>query len=179
MKKFRPLSSILIILLLVLILSSSISAAGPEAQWVAMFYSDIPAGTWAEGTHTYSFEFTWTEPSPGFAVSAPGEFTVSADAPIYDGYVLLRSFYELAYVPPGCQWVDVIHPDQPTRFQIGWRTDDPMTPPEALAHLRSMSVTAVWGDGSSVALDQASIFRWSEKREEGLDRYLCAWTTRR
>jgi hypothetical protein len=93
--------------------------------------------------------------------------------------VLLRSFYELALDPPGCQQIDVIHPDQPTRFHIGWRTDEPMTPTEALAHLRSMSVTAAWDGESSVELERAAIYRWTETREKSMDRYLCSWTTRR
>jgi hypothetical protein len=177
MRKFKALTGILIILLMVLLLSSSISAAGPEAQWVKFFYYDLRGG-WAEGPHTYQFDVTWTEPSPGSTVSQ-GEFTVSADAPVYAGRVLLRSFYELAIVTGGCEQIDVIHPDQLTRFHIGWLTDEPMTRKEAQAHFESMTVTATADGGPSVELRPYGLYRWTEVTENAMDRVICHWTMKR
>jgi hypothetical protein len=178
MRRFKSLAGILIILLMVLLFSSSISAAGPEAHWLKFFYYDLPAGAWAEGPHTYQFDVIWTEPSPGSTVSE-GEFTVSADAPVYGGRVLLRSFYELAFGPPNCEQVDVIHPDQLTRFHIGWRTDEPMTYQEAQAHFKSMTVTATADGGPSVPLRGFHLMRYHwQGREDITDKLICLWTIR-
>jgi hypothetical protein len=179
MRRFKTLASILIVLLLLLLLSSSISAAGPDAPWLTYFYYDFPPGTWAEGSHTYQFEFTWTQPTPGSHLTQQGEFTVSADAPLYPGRVLLRSFYELAFAAPDCARIDTVNPDQPTRFHIGWLTDEPMTASEARAHFESMSVTAVADGQPSVEMQPTAIMRWTEERSNALDRVICGWTMRR
>jgi hypothetical protein len=179
MRKFKILASTMFFLLMMLLLGSSISAAGPEAQWLTYFYYDLPPGTWAEGSHTYQFEITWMQPAPGSVLTQQGEFAVSADAPLYPGRVLLRSFYELAFVAPDCAWIDTVNPNQPTRFHIGWLTDEPMTSGEARAHLESMSVTTVTDGQPPVELRPTAIMRWTEQKNNALDRYICGWTMRR
>ena len=144
-----------------------------------MFYYDLQGGAWSEGTHTYHFEYTWTEPTPGSSLSQQGEFDVSGDAPLYPGRILLRSFYELAFAAPACEQIDTIHPSQPTRLHIGWRTDEPMTSSEAQAHFESMSVVAIVDGGPPVELWPSAIMRWTEARAGAIDRYICGWTMRR
>jgi hypothetical protein len=92
--------------------------------------------------------------------------------------VLARGFFELARIPgPGgrqCQPIDVLHPDQPTRFHIGWLTDEEMTHREARAHFESMTVTVAWDGGSPVEMERHEITpsnkSWPKK--------VCSWTMR-
>jgi hypothetical protein len=117
---------------------------GVAELWLASFTHDLPGGTWAEGTHSYFYDSAYTYPEPGdTAVTEPVVFDVSLEAPLYEGYVLLRPFNVQARIGGVCEPVTVIHPDQPTRFLFGWLTDWPLTPDEAVAHFDSMTVHAV------------------------------------
>ncbi len=139
-------------------------SSGPlpsRQSWVAAFTYDLPAGTWNDGTYPYHFEFEWSVPEPGGAwIGQGGEFVISSDAPLYDGFVLLRGAREIhRVVAPGgpvCEDVESIHPDQPMRFLVGWvpgvDTIISMTYPEALAHFESISARVVWDDGMSAEL---------------------------
>jgi hypothetical protein len=177
MLKYVMRISILVVAMITLLLTGMSSAAGPERLWVAAFTYDVPGGPWTEGIHTYRYEFTWTEPTPGSSVF-PAEFAVSADAGLYPGFVLARGFYELARMPgPGgeqCAQIEALHPDQPTRSHIGWRTDEPMTYREARAHFESMTVTVVWDDGSPVPLVRHEI----RPSNESVSKNTCSWTVR-
>jgi hypothetical protein len=144
---------------------------------VAAFTYDVPSGAWAEGIHPYRFEFAYTEPDSGSGVFS-AVFAVSADAPLYRGFVLARGFHELARIPgPGgeqCAQIDVLHPDQPTRFHFGWVTDWEMTYREARAHFESMTVTVAWDDGDPVEMVRHEIKplnkSWAKSK--------CSWTMR-
>ena len=133
---------------------ASISPDGQAARlWVAAYTYDIPAGALTDGTYPYHFEFEWSAPEPGTWTGQGGESAISSEAPVYDGYVLLRGARELRGVDTqdglACEEVDAIHPAQATRFLIGWVTDFPMTYDEALAHFESITARVVWGDGMS------------------------------
>jgi hypothetical protein len=177
MRKYGLLARILVVLMVTLLLGGISSAGGPERHWVAAFTYDVPSSAWAEGDHTYSYAFTWTEPSPGSSVTSH-QFTVSSEAPLYRGYVLARGFFELARIPgPGgeqCGQIEALHPDQPTRFHIGWVTDEEMTYREARAHFESITVTVTWDGGSPVEMERHEITplnkSWAKK--------VCSWTMR-
>lgn len=155
----------------------------PEQQeklWAAAFTYDVPAGFWTEGTHPYHFELQWSYPEPGFNGEQGGEFEVSYDAPLYDGYVLLRGPFELCRVIEDeygnfhCEEVEAIHPMQPTRFLIGWVFDNPVTYGEAFAQFYSLTGKVVWDEGQSEALTMHEIrpFYWGDDWW----RYVCYWT---
>jgi len=159
-------------------------STGPEGFWVTGFTYDVPNGTWVEGANTYHYEFEWTEPTSGFREGVPVVFTVSSDAPLYPGFVLLRVVYLNALIPDGhglrCEPIlsFTIHPDQATRFVVGWVNDEPMTSRESRAHIESMTATAVWDDGSVVApLVAHHTFRQTEQ-SPAWPRYVCSWAVR-
>ena len=60
--------------------ASEIRPARVVAVWGGVFTRDLPAGFWNEGGHTYQISGSYSLVS----------FTVSPDAPPYDGSVLLR-----------------------------------------------------------------------------------------
>ena len=101
--------------------SSNIAYASfsPEGQaprtWVAAYTYD--AGTWESGTHTYQF---WTDGAPN---GEEFSFEVSADNPLYPGLALIRPETLRTDTSEGCANIDSIHPDQQTRFHIGWTFD--------------------------------------------------------
>jgi hypothetical protein len=177
MRKYALPVSILVIVMVTLLVGNVSSAGGPERLWVVAFTQDVPSGPWAEGTHTYSYAFTWTEPTPGSSVSSH-QFIVSSDAPLYRGFVLARGFYELARIPgPGgeqCAQIDELHPDQPTRFHIGWLTDWEMTYREARAHFESMTVTVAWDGGDPVEMERHEI----KPSNKSWAKNVCSWTVR-
>lgn len=98
--------------------SSTVAYASfsPEGQaprtWVAAYTYN--AGTWEPGTHTYQF---WTDGDP---YGEEFSFEVSADNPLYPGLALIRPETLRAESSEGCANIDSIHPDQQTRFHIGW-----------------------------------------------------------
>lgn len=83
--------------------------------WISAFTYD--AGTWGEGSHTYQF---WAEGVPS---GEERSLDVSIDNPLYQGLVLIRPETLRAETPDGCANIDVIHPDQQTRFHVGWTFD--------------------------------------------------------
>jgi len=151
-----------------------------ERLWAAAFTYDVPAGFWTEGIHPYHFELQWSYPEPGFNGEQGGEFEVSYDAPLYDGYVLLRGPFELCRVIEDeygnfhCEEETVIHPDQPTRFLIGWVFDNPVTYGEAFAQFDSLTGRVVWDEGQSADLTMHEIrpFYWGDDWWS----YTCYWT---
>ncbi len=151
----------------------------PESiQWLAAYTYDSPVGTFRDGVHLYHFEFEWTSPEPGTLSGQGGELLVSSEAALYDGYVLLRGPSELGGIdtPDGlaCEGVDAIHPEQPTRFLVGWVTDSPMTYGEATAHFESITARVVWDDGVSAELIRQEIFPFSPQLDWA--QYVCTFT---
>jgi hypothetical protein len=99
----------------------SYSSFSPEGQaarlWVAAYTYDPPAGTFDEGTHPYHFDFEWSVPEAGSWSGQEGEFVISDDASIYDGYVLLRPGGVRAGAD--CAAIDAINPNQPNGSLLG------------------------------------------------------------
>jgi Tol biopolymer transport system component/regulation of enolase protein 1 (concanavalin A-like superfamily) len=157
--------------------------AASARLWVAAFTYDLPAGTLAEGVHPYHFEVEWSAPEPGAWVGQGGEVFVSSEAPLYDGYVLLRGPMELRRVVgrggPVCEDVGAIHSDQPTRFLIGWVTDRAMTPAEARSHFESMTARVVWDDSASADLVRHEIRPFSMDDLDSWFQYVCTYTVRK
>jgi regulation of enolase protein 1 (concanavalin A-like superfamily) len=139
-------------------------------QWVSAYTYDY--GTWSPGNHNYYIETTWNVGSDtGPLVS----FSVSDDAPGYEGYVLLRGAALRARSGDDCPTIDpTIRPDQLTRFHNGYLTDNATTYPEALAFFNSMTISAFWDDGMSAELVRHEIFPWTSS----LDwlGYVCTFT---
>jgi hypothetical protein len=140
-------------------------------HWVGMYVYDLSGGTWSQGNHTYHFEHSYSEPFGGGGASEPIAMVISStlpdgsDTPEYGGYVLLQYWAQRAWTGDTCEPIDVIHPDQPTRFVWGWMTDSSMSWEEALAHFDSFSVTAYWEDGAtdgSQDLERVSLVRSDE-----------------
>jgi hypothetical protein len=135
--------------------------------WVAAYTNDY--GTWIEGDHSYHFEATW---NGGSETTNEIFFNVSGDAQAYDGYVLLRPGAVRAGAD--CVAVDVIRPDQPTRFLAGYVTDFPMTYSEALAYFDSLTANAVWDDGQSAELVRHEIIPFNS---DDWFQYVCTFTS--
>jgi Tol biopolymer transport system component len=158
--------------------SSTIAYASfsPEGQaprnWGAVFtYDNEP---WGSGEHSYYFENSYTLPEPGGGVSPIQTFTVSDDAPRYDGTVLLRPRGLLARFGEECGSIDpLLYPDQKTKFQYGWVMDDPVTYPEALAHFNSMIVNAYWDGDMTADFVRHEIIPWGTFN---VVQYLCTET---
>lgn len=185
----------LIILLVLLLLGSSSLAAGPEKLWVTEFTYDVPDGTFEEGDHSFSYEWTWTYPESGSYSAGPFEFEVAGDAPIYPGFAVLRHVYAVVRVhSPGgthCEYIGsvgdpaVLHPDQAMRFHIAWPTEEGMegllTYPEVHAYFDSMTGTVVWDDGDPVPLVRHEISPWQTEKKSWARVWansLCCWTAR-
>jgi Tol biopolymer transport system component len=149
-------------------------------QWVAVYAYDPPVGTFDEGMHPYHFDFEWSVPEPGSWSGQGGEFVISDNAEIYDGYVLLRGPGEIHGVnyPDGltCEQVGDIDPSQRTRFLIGWvpGVDEAIEMPyaDARAHFESITATAVWDDGSAELARHEII----PLREDDWFNYVCTFT---
>jgi hypothetical protein len=134
--------------------------------WVAAYTYD--AGTWSEGQHNYHFEAVW---NGGSETSNEVFFNVSDDAQPHDGYVLLRP--GAVRVAPDCAAVDVIRPDQPTRFLAGYVTDYPMTYSEAQAYFDSLTASAVWDGGQPQELTGHEIIPYNS---DDWPQYVCTFT---
>jgi hypothetical protein len=109
-------------------------------------------------------------------------FNVSSAAAIYPGTALLRTFQEMVRDPSAsglvCMTLDpaVLHPDQPTRFHIGWLTDEPVTRNEAMLIFENLTVTATWDDVHSTTLELQEILPY--KSADKSERMKCRWTVR-
>jgi len=146
---------------------------------------DFVAGTAPVGQPVWVSVGTESEQTGMDAVIDPltgaweADFVVSGEAPLVPGYVLLRGPRELYRVTgasrPVCEELAMIHPDQPTRFLIGWLPEFEMTYPEALAHFNSIVATVHCGDGESAPLTRQEIRPFSLER--WFD-YACTWTVR-
>lgn len=199
MKKARWSILAVIIVLIGLLLASTSAAKGPEKIWVVEFTHDVPDGFWTEGDHSYWYEVSWTYPDPDGYPRIPWEdeadpyvFTVDKEAPLYPGRALIRFGYGVVRMPaPGTHCEDlaplVLHPDQPTRFHLGWPADWAMTYPEAKAHFASMTVTVHWdvdwdgeGPGGSATMVANEIFPMQpgDGFEHVWPNQLCNWTAR-
>jgi hypothetical protein len=141
-----------------------------EQLWAWAFTYDAPVGTWTAEEHTYYFEQTHTEPTPGGGSSTPVTFMVDGSASTYDGLVLLRAFSVTARSGETCVALDprVLHPDEQTRFVFGWVTDYPMTYSQAVAQFVSMRVWARWDGGAGVEMTPGMVMPESE-----IGSYLC------
>jgi hypothetical protein len=140
--------------------------------WGAVFAHDD--GTWTEGEHSYFFENSYAVPEPGGGQSPEIWFSVSSDAPQYDGYVVLRPFELRARLGEECSAIDpVLHPDQATRFVYGWVTDYPMTYEQALDHFDSMTVRAYWDGSESMELGRGEVVLYSA---DTWSAYICTYT---
>jgi hypothetical protein len=140
--------------------------------WIGVFFQDVPL--WAEGNYTYNFVHSFSVPVPAGGESEPVALVVSsfipdveppAPTPVYEGFALLRAWVQRAWTGDACEVVDVIHPNQPTRFVWGWLTDFSMSSEDALAHFASFEVTAQWNDGEnegSIGLDLLGMLRSDE-----------------
>lgn len=153
----------------------------PLELWVAAFTHDLPAGTFTEdGMYPYHFELEWNFPEPGAFSGQEGELVISGDAPIHDGYILLRGQFELHGVsyPEGlsCEEVGEINPDQPMRFLIGWLPDYGMTYQESQAYFESLTGNVVWGDGMSAELTRHEIIPFSFDDLDAWFNYVCTFT---
>lgn len=147
---------------------------GDARIWIAAFTYDVPAGTWSLGTHTYHFEFNLPEPGS----SNDATFTVSNDAPLYNGFVLLRPLiYGIeARLGNECANVDAVNPEQPTRFLAGFLTDTPVNYQEAQAFFQDFRATVLWDDGNSAALVQHEVRPYFDSLWPG---YVCTYTAPR
>jgi len=149
--------------------------------WVAAYTYDLLAGSFTEnGEYPYHFEFEWNYPEPGAFSGQGGDLDISSDAPVYDGYVLLRGERELRGIkyPDGlsCEEVGEINPDQPMRFLIGWLPDYGMTYSDALTHFESLTGRVVWDDGVSAELTPHEIIPFSFNDLDAWFNYACTFT---
>ena len=150
---------------------ASFSPAGQAARtWIAAYTYDLPVGTWTLGEHVYHFDAEWS----GGSDTTPGifSFNVSSEAPLYDGYVLLRPFAVRAKVDGACPAIDTIRPDQPTRFHVGYLSPEAAYQ-EAQAFFDSLTARAVWDDGMSAELVRHEIRPYSP---DDWWQYVCTYT---
>ena len=134
------------------------AAAQPTGEWVTWFATDVlPAGTWPEGIYDaagehpfFSLHETWTLPPPAgeqfTALPTNGPYEVNADAPLFDGTVLLRLGFLQAKTSgtqgaPVCGSVSALNPAQPTRIVIG--ESNPGTPMTRAEFEREMATTTL------------------------------------
>jgi hypothetical protein len=117
-----------------------VSNAFRDERWLTIWTYDLEPGFWPEGEHSYYFKWTYTVPDSGEGQSKnPYTLIVSrssggVETPVYPGYALLRSSRNtplLAWTDSSCETVPQVHPDQATRFAVGWVNDYSMTYEEA------------------------------------------------
>ena len=143
--------------------------APPEAeQWIWAYTLDAPA--WAEGAHTYSFEMI---SDAGGGPGGEREFIVNFEAELYDDFVLLDPWSSTARIEDGCETIELVDPEQATRFRWGWLTDDPLTYDEVLALYESMQVWVAWDDGDPVEMERRDLLQADEVDWGG---YVCGLT---
>jgi Tol biopolymer transport system component len=146
---------------------ASFSPEGQAARlWVAAYTYDPPVGTWGEGDHHYHFE-AGSETTPEIP------FNVSSEAPLYDGFVLLRPAALRARVGDECLMaVSAIRPEQATRFHAGYLSPEG-TYQEAQTFFDSLTARAIWDDGMSAELARHEIRPYSP---DGWWQYVCTYT---
>jgi len=143
--------------------------------WTWALTYDLPAGAWPEGTHSYNFETSFSIPEPGGGgASEPVSFSVSDSAPAYEGSVVLRVSSQLAWTGSGCEPVNVLQSNQPTRFLVGWVTDFPMTYEQAQAHFENLQAWVHWDGGEVAQLERHELLQADEVNWES---YVCSYTS--
>ncbi len=151
--------------------SSNIAYASfsPNGQaprtWVSAFTYD--AGTWDEGSHTYQF---WIEGTPA---GEERSLNVSIDNPLYPGLVLIRPGTIRAETPDGCANIEVIHPDQHTRFHVGWTFDGIYA--DAVAYYENLNAQIRWDSWEPVDMLMHEIFPFTGQVD--WFSYTCTFTT--
>jgi regulation of enolase protein 1 (concanavalin A-like superfamily) len=144
-------------------------------QWVMAFSADLPAGFWPEGRYTYYFMSTGGDTTYPAGVTLVSSALDGGQTPIYQDFVLLRPFRQIAWTGESCEDVHVVHPQQPTRFVWGEVNPVSMSYEEVQAYFSSISVFANWdGDTSgSVELEAGAILPYPA---EWPDPYVCTLT---
>ena len=195
--KVRRIVRIAVLMVMCLTISLAASpalAGGPpegkgEKQWVSLYTADLPAQELSPATHGYEAVYRYTYPVAGEHAAQYG-FIVDEDAPLYDGYALLRPGHIMVRVrgTDGAQcerqgsdekW-PMINPNQPLRFAMGWASDEAMTRREANAYFGSMTVVARLDGGEWMELEGHGVRPYGEKGfgPEQWDHYLCAFTVK-
>jgi len=154
-------------------------------HWVATWTYDLEAASWAEGDHSYSFDWAYDWPELSGGTTSTRTLTVAAsgdwgETPIYDGRALIGPWGDMqimAWTGSGCEAVSVIHPEQPMRLIWSWVNDYSMTYEEAQMHFDSFAVTGYWdGDGGgSSPLSSTGEFVEFYSRDARWE-YLCNFT---
>jgi Tol biopolymer transport system component len=125
---------------------ASFSPSGQAPRvWVTPYTYDFPEGAWTEGEHQYRIKDSLGNVGPYVP------FSVTPEAPIYDGSVLLRGWSPVAWTGESCEWIGEIYPDQPTRAHSGW-TSPPLSHGDALAHFDGLSAWIVPDGGEAIPL---------------------------
>jgi len=178
-KKILPVSIAVLVFAIMLLVSGVRSAQAQEEKgglWVRFYTYEVPLGTWTEGAHTWVFTWTYTVPNPGSGQSALRKFNVSASAPVYPGFAVFRHNRVQALVPGldglRCEDITIIHPSQPTRFLVGYRTEKEgiglMTYPQARAFYESLIFTVHWDGLPRAQMTPHQIERWNENKVDKL-----------
>lgn len=130
---------------------ASFSPHGQAARtWVAAFTYDLPAGYWTEGIHTYHFEAAGQDNTPDLS------FEVGSDKYLYDGTVLLRPWSVIGRTGEECLYIDAIHPNQTTKFYVGWTAEGAYS--DALTYYENLMAKVAWDDNQPVDLVQHEVF---------------------
>lgn len=176
MRKYLLFVVVLVALFFALLPHQATQASAKQKVWFVWFTYDIPADTWTEGVHNYTYAFTWTDPSHGSSQDE-GSFIINGEAPLYKGKVLLRGpFGNVARLSGAtCTSIEKINPAQDTRFHIGWASDYPMTPQEAKTYFAGLSATVAWDGGAPVTLTQHEV----TPIRNDMPKTVCLWTTKK
>lgn len=127
-----------------------------ERLWMTVYTYDLPLHELDEGDHTFQYEFNWTYPQQGSLIGEIHTIPVTASAPVYPGYALLRPtrIDALSGDANGalCSTVESVNPAQAMRFLVAWVPDNFFTAEEMNAQLSSMNVTVRWDGGAPVRM---------------------------
>lgn len=136
-------------------------------QWTLDFHYDFPAGPWTEGPHFYEFILNGGDP-------LRRDFDASFGEPLYPGFAVLRPFQIRAFSEEagGCTSLFALHPDQPSRFQIGY-VEGPMTYAEAVAVYAGLNVTISWDGSEAVPMERDFILPFRQDVRSDL---VCSFT---
>lgn len=157
---------------------------GPEVGlWAAAYTFDLVPGTLGQGVYPYHFEFIWTVPQAGDFSGQEGQFEISPDADLYEGFVLLRGPLMVRGIDTAegliCENIEgSLHPDQALRFLVGWLPDyGEMTFDDAVEHFDSISsATVIYGEGSIGGLEGHEVIPFSFEDLDSWFGYVCQFT---
>jgi hypothetical protein len=145
---------------------SATSGNGYSGWMISAATINFDPGYWAPGVHTYSIHYFATECDCDW-IMGPYTFTVTKDAPLYPGNVLLpwQDTWGGAIWASG--WLEVpgntINVAQGTFFWGAWTADmtgasgPPDTVPEAKAFLAGASISWSWDGGDWIVGHQGPI----------------------